>query len=151
MTKFFHTGITVSNIDLAREFFCEVFGLEPTSEREISGPYLAHMLSFDEEMTARIVMLRTSDETYIELVEYKTPSERLPDAKRAAVITKDGTPHFAFFVEDLDSFHDAFCGKYLFALAARSDAIPGGPYAGGRIRFYRSSFGCMIEIIERPK
>ena len=149
-TIFFHTGITVSDLDEAKSFFSEVFGLKITSERNLSGEYLSHMLQHNQELTARIAMLQTGDETFIELVEYQTQSGSLPGPRNKAMITHSGSPHFAFFTDDLALFHEKHNMNKLDALAVEHDVIPGGPYEGGLIRFYRTSFGCLIEVIQRP-
>jgi len=149
-TSFFHTGITVSNLEEAKSFFSEVFGLTVTSERELSGDYLAHMLQYEQHLTARIAMLQTGDETFIELVEYHTQSGSLPGPGHKSMITNSGVPHFAFFVDDLRLFHEKHKPNKLSALAVEQDVIPGGPFKGGFIRFYHTSFGCLIEVIQRP-
>jgi catechol 2,3-dioxygenase-like lactoylglutathione lyase family enzyme len=149
--SFFHTGLTVSNIEEAKAFFSQVFSLPVTSERDLSGEYLAKMLNYSEEMTARIVMLQTGDETFIELVEYQTSSGALPEISTISQITKTGSPHFAFFVNDLLQFHKEFVPKYLDPIGNEFNIIPGGPFQGGLIQFYHSTFGCLIEIIEKPK
>ena len=149
-TSFFHTGITVSDLDEAKNFFSGVFGLTVTSERELSGDYLSHMLQFDQELTARIAMLQTGDDTFIELVEYHTISGELPGPKDRSIITNSGVPHFAFFTDDLSMFHERHKLNKMTALAVEQDIIPGGPFKGGFIRFYHTSFGCLIEVIQRP-
>lgn len=148
---FFHTGLTVTNLDEAKGFFSEVFNLKIASERNLQGEYLARMLNHGEEMTARIAMLETGDETFIELVEYQTVSGALPKASDKTQIIDSGAPHFAFFVEDLNLFHNEFVPKYLDPIGKSFDMIPGGPFEGGLIQFYHSTFGCLIEIIQKPK
>ena len=148
--EFFHTGLTVSNLNEAKDFFSQIFALEVTSERELSGPYLAHMLGYDCELTARIAMLETSPTTFIELVEYTDTNHVLPGPNAVGRITQSGTPHFAFFVDNLEKFHEDHGTNLLEPMALEPDTIPGGPFAGGHIRFYRSRFGCLIEVIQRP-
>jgi len=149
-TTFFHTGLTVTDLDQAVNFFGEVMGLTVSSQRELTGDYLAHMLDYHSALTARIAMLETDDNTFLELVEYHTENQELPSQHVGAHITVTGTPHFAFFIDDLSSF-DAKCNpKHLTPLASEADTIPGGPFAGGKIRFYASKFGCLIEAIEKP-
>ena len=149
-TDFFHTGLTVTNVDLAKDFFCAVFDLPVTAERSLEGDYLSRMLRHPDALKARIVMLQTGESTFLELVEYHDPSGSLPAKSTATVITENGSPHFAFFVSDLERFHSKFVPKFLYPLAIDHDVIPGGPYAGGLIRFYQANFGCLIEIIQKP-
>lgn len=147
---FFHTGLTVSDILEAKSLFTDLFGMVVTSERELSGEYLAHMLGVDEEMTAKIVMLQADDNTFVELVEYTSSPLQLPGERFVSDITVSNTPHFAYFVDDLERFHSESQSHRLRPLAEEADTIPGGPFAGGRIRFYQSSFGCLFEVIQRP-
>lgn len=147
---FFHTGLTVSDIDEAKSLFTDVFGMVVTSERDLRGEYLAHMLGIGEEMTARIAMLQADQNTFVELVEYSSTTLQLPGARTVSDITVSNTPHFAYFVDDLELFHSQSGSSRLRPLAAEADTIPGGPFAGGKIRFYQSSFGCLFEVIQRP-
>ena len=147
---FFHTGLTVSNIEEAKALFTELLGMTLTSERELQGPYLSHMLGIKGEMTARIAMLQADENSFLELVEYTSQQACLPGGKTRSDITITNTPHFAYFAENLEEFHSRISPYGLQPLAESLDIIPGGPFAGGKIRFYRSSFGCLLEVIQRP-
>lgn len=147
---FFHTGLTVTNLNEAKALFVEVFGMTVASERDLSGDYLSHMLGIKSDLTARIVMLQADENSFIELVEYRSEGLCLPGAQMTSQITYANTPHFAYFVDDLSIFHQNVAGVFLIPLAKTEDTIPGGPFAGGKIRFYRSSFGCLFEVIQRP-
>jgi catechol 2,3-dioxygenase-like lactoylglutathione lyase family enzyme len=148
--KFFHTGLTVSDLDEAKALFAGLFGMTVTSERELSGDYLSHMLGLDCAMTARIAMLQADADSFLELVEYSSPTLGLPRERTVSDITVSNSPHFAYFVDNLEEFHSRVGPHELQPLAALADTIPGGPFAGGKIRFYRTSFGCLIEVIQRP-
>ena len=148
---FFHVGLTVAKLDEAVEFFVGVFGLELVSERPLHGPYLAHMLGHGRDLTARIAMLKIDESTFLELVEYHSEGASLPSPSTCQKITVSGVPHFAFFVSDLEEFHQRFSDRAIYPLAPTHDVIPRGPLAGGLIRFYRTNFECFIEVIQRPE
>lgn len=148
---FFHTGITVPNLDEAKKLFVDVFDLELVSERLIQGSYLAHMLGQENELSARIAMLKLDQSTFLELVEYRNETNSLPTPVVQQEITISGVPHLAFFVENLEQFHTQHADTDLLPLSHSHDVIPRGPLAGGLIRFYRTRFECLIEIIQRPK
>jgi len=147
---FFHTGITVPDLDEAKRLFVDVFRLELISERLIHGPYLAHMLGQDSEISARIAMLKVDQSTFLELVEYRNKTNALPTQVVQRDITISGVPHLAFFVENLEHFHAQHGDNDLRPLSSTHDVIPRGPFAGGLIRFYRTKFECLIEIIQQP-
>jgi catechol 2,3-dioxygenase-like lactoylglutathione lyase family enzyme len=150
MSNFFHAGITVPDLEEAKRFFVNVFNLQIVSERFLHGPYLANMLAYRGELTARIVLLRVDENVMLELVEYRNQDGSLPEPGIRQDITRSGTPHLAFFVDDLDKFDERNSGRTLHPLAESHDVIPRGPLAGGKIRFYRAKFECLIEVIQRP-
>lgn len=149
--SFFHVGLTVESLTEAVEFFVGVFGLELVSERSLHGPYLAHMLGHGRDLTARIAMLKISESTFLELVEYHSEGASIPSPSTRQPISTSGVPHLAFFVSDLEEFHQRFGGWAIHPLAQTHDVIPRGPLAGGLIRFYRTNFECLIEVIQRPE
>jgi catechol 2,3-dioxygenase-like lactoylglutathione lyase family enzyme len=150
VSRFFHVGITVPDLEEAKSLFVNVFNLQIVSERSLYGPYLAHMLAHQGELTARIAMLRIDENVMLELVEYRDENGSLPVPGIRQDITRSGTPHLAFFVDNLDKFDERNSGRTLHPLAESHDVIPRGPLAGGKIRFYRSKFECLIEVIQRP-
>ena len=147
---FFHTGLTVTDIDEAIQFFTEVMGLRLSSRRDLAGDYLSTMLGRQSSLTAKIAMLETDVDTFLELVEYQTPDGSLPRDRTSTEITVSGAPHFAFFVKSLGEFDEISNPRHLTPLALADETIPGGPFAGGKIRFYQSRFGCLIEVIQKP-
>ena len=146
---FFHTGITVTDIEDAKTFFSEVLGMSVTSERDLSGTYLSNMLGLKTPLTARIAMLRADENSFVELVEYRSANRPIQNPWSSDILFAN-SPHFAFFVQDLDDFHRRFSGTRLLPLSESVEVIPGGPFAGGLIRFYRSTFGCLFELIQKP-
>lgn len=148
----FHVGLTVTDLDSAVKFFSELFGLELTQRRTLEGNYLSTMLELAPGTAAEIAFLRLSDRYSLELVQYSKPEDTfdaLTPVRSKGTIASPNTPHFAFFVPDLEGFLGRAESWNLVPLGRCDQVVPAGPYAGSRICFFRSEFGCFIEIIEQ--
>jgi len=148
----FHVGLTVTDLDSAVNFFSELFGLELTQRRNLEGSYLATMLELAPGTAAEVAFLQLGDSYSLELVQYCKPKgdfDALTPADSNGKISSPNTPHFAFFVPDLERFLGRARSWNLVPLGRCNQVVPAGPYAGSRICFFRSEFGCFIEIIER--
>jgi catechol 2,3-dioxygenase-like lactoylglutathione lyase family enzyme len=146
---FFHVGITVIDIDEARDFFHTVFKLEVVSERELTGAYLGNMLGDSSIQSARIAMLKLSEDSLLELVSYDKLNVQSDLHSSNGEITKIGQVHLAFFVEDLLEFEREHSDVLLSNFADEYEIIPRGPLEGSKIKFFHSKFGCILELIEK--
>ena len=148
----FHVGLTVTDLDSAVNFFSELFGLEVTQRRHLTGSYLAEMLDLANGTAAEVAFLRLNETYSLELVQYSVPAdafEGLPPESLNGSINSPNTPHFAFFVSNLEEFIGRASTWNLHHLSEGIQVIPAGPYEGSRISFFRSDFGCFLEIIEQ--
>jgi hypothetical protein len=147
--SFFHVGLTVVDIDEARDFFHEVFKLEVMSERELTGAYLGNMLGNSSIHSAKIAMLKLSEDSLLELVSYDKLNVQSDLHSSNGDITKIGQVHLAFFVEDLLEFEREHSNVLLSNFSDEYEVIPRGPLEGSKIKFFHSKFGCILELIEK--
>ena len=147
--SFFHVGLTVADLDEARDFFHEVFDLEVVSERELTGGYLGSMLGDSEIESAKIAMLKLSQDSLLELVSYTCRNDEAGFSYAGDSIKSIGQVHLAFFVDDLTRFEIDNQNYLVSDFSDQFEIIPRGPLAGSKIKFFHSKFGCILEIIEK--
>lgn len=147
--SFFHVGLTVADVDEARDFFHKVFDLEVVSERELTGSYLGNMLGDSAIESAKIVMLKLSQDSLLELVSYALRNDAAGYSYTGDSIKSIGQVHLAFFVDDLTRFEIDNQNYLVSNFSDQFEIIPRGPLAGSKIKFFHSKFGCILEIIEK--
>jgi catechol 2,3-dioxygenase-like lactoylglutathione lyase family enzyme len=100
---FFHTGLTVSDLDRSIAFYRDLLGLELVAQWDSSQPYLRTVVGYpDAEL--RIALLRLPDRgqgpgPHVELLEYRRPRGARGDANTY----HPGNAHIAFMVDDLEA------------------------------------------------
>ena len=139
-----HTSFTVAKLDTAIPMFCEGLDFVLTSRAgrdRHSIQTITGVIGADVE----IAYLRRPDHT-VELIEYLAPADRDITINRPC---DRGFAHLAFDVTDIDAMIE-----HLAHFGAKPIAPPfvnksGGPNAGVRVSYLRSSCGITLELIER--
>jgi catechol 2,3-dioxygenase-like lactoylglutathione lyase family enzyme len=145
VTGFFHSGITVRDMDDSLRFYRDVLGLETHFDTVLDGPYLPVVLALDVT-TIRAVYLVIPGGGFVELLEYRD-LERMPAASRPCDY---GAGHLCFYVEDIDDIVDRAHGA---GFRTRSDGpvdITAGPNAGARSVYLLDPDGYPVELFQRP-
>ena len=94
-----HIGITVSDIEAAKQFFVDL-GLELVGEDVVQGELVDRIIGL-ENVKSKVAMLRIPDGNVdIELSEFLTPAS--VDGSEGALVNARGIRHLCFAVEDLD-------------------------------------------------
>lgn len=148
-----HAGFTVSDLEEAVAFFVDVLGCELLYR---AGPYydpegglMESRLGLHRQTAVRVAVLRCGPTENVELIQLGGPEERGGEPSPSDAVGK----HLAFAVEDFEA-----AGEYL-ALQPGVTAFPplsdgeddGRPEGGQRTRFFRTTFGMYVEIIQRPE
>jgi len=141
-----HFGLTVSNLDEALHFFCDLLGLEATEMRETSGERPETILGISG-VSLRLCVLKLPDGNNLEVIEYLNPRGTKLDLRTC----NPGVPHIAFVVEDIQKMYDD--------LSARGVKFVNPPYWGGTsvagpgwgVCFLRGPDGISIELMQPPK
>jgi catechol 2,3-dioxygenase-like lactoylglutathione lyase family enzyme len=131
-----HFGITVTDLDLAVEFYRDTFDLGTPERFSVSGEAFADGVGVDGA-TGRFAHF-VCDGARIELVEYDPEG---PDATGAAV-NQPGAKHLGLAVDDVDAFY-ADLDPSVETLSE-----PRTTESGTRILFVRDPEGNLIEVLE---
>ena len=134
--KAHHTGITVSDLGRAIEFYTGLLDCTIEARFSVTGEALETAVDADG-VTGSFAHL-DSHGTRIELVEYE-PAE---DSRPKASLTQPGATHLAFSVDDVDAFVDDLPDE----IARLSD--PQTTESGTRIVFTRDPDGNLVEFLE---
>jgi catechol 2,3-dioxygenase-like lactoylglutathione lyase family enzyme len=136
-----HMSITVSNLDRSIEFYQRCFGFRVLSKNEYDVGNLVSMGLTGVRM--RVAHLTSTNGPDVEFIEYVSPrGEHRPSMTTNNV----GTPHLAFFSEDIDADY-----ARLVQEGARFNAPPGGSRDAPLRSIYGfDPDGIPFEIVQRP-
>src|SRR2546423_6988423 len=140
-----HTGITVSNIERALEFWRDVLGFEFSHRAHQKGERAEQITGvFRAEILLAVVKAPGHK---IELLEYRAPADRkLENAMRPCDL---GSVHVALLVDDLDAVLEQIAASGWKA-AGKPQTLMVGPNAGKRVVYVRDPDGTTIEFMQMP-
>ena len=129
-----HVGLTVTDLDRAREWYERALGLQL-------------QLAFDLPGGARGAMLRSADGARVELFEVPGSVDGLAGADPPSAMRTRGFGHVAFELENLDAGYDA-----IVATGGTEVWSPRpSPEPGRRMAFVHDLDGNLIELIGVPE
>ena len=142
-----HTGITVSNLERALEFWQNVLGFEFSHRAHQSGE-MVEQITGVKGAELKLAVVKAPDGHKIELLEYLAP----PDRKKHADLRPCdvGHVHVALTVENLDAILEKIAASGWKA-AGKPQTLKTGPNAGKRVVYVRDPDGTTIEFMEMPK
>lgn len=143
-----HIGITVPDLDQAREFFEEVLGFEylyRLGPLRGDGTWMSEHLNVpDSAVAPRIYFFRVGEQAMLEVFEYHAPAQR-----RDVPLNSDvGGHHIAFYVDDLDAAADELRARGVNVLAGPTASK--GPHEGQRWVYFVSPWGLNCELVSYP-
>ncbi|MFD2415098.1 VOC family protein [Amycolatopsis pigmentata] len=148
LTRVDHFGITVPDLDQAREFFVDVLGCEylyTLGPFGGDGRWMRERLGVDEAaVMRRLHFFRLGGQAIFEVFEYEAPGRR-EDVPRNSDI---GGHHIALYVDDLDAA--------VADLQRRGLRVFGEPTAskgaseGQRWIYFLSPWGAQFELVSYP-
>lgn len=142
-----HSSYTVSNLDEALRFFCDLLGLQAAPTLEPKGDRLDKLYKLSE-VSQRLAVLRTPANDIIHLIEYISPKGVPIDPK----LCNPGVAHIAFEVDDIQKMYDD--------LTAKGVEFNHPPYWGGQkiedikgwgVCFLKGPDGIPVELMQAPK
>jgi catechol 2,3-dioxygenase-like lactoylglutathione lyase family enzyme len=132
-TRFDHVGLSVADLEQARDWYCRAFGLSVENQFAVTGTDL------------RGIMLRHASGYRIELLHRPGSAPGIePDSPLAAAAAR-GYGHFCLCVEDVDAEY----AKLITAGATMRMAPSPSPRAGARVAFLADPEGNLIELLDR--
>src|SRR5438132_7962961 len=141
-----HTGITVSNLERALEFWQNVLGFGFSHRAHQSGE-MVEQITGVKGAELKLAVVKTPDGHKIELLEYLAP----PDRKQHAGLRPCdvGSVHVAFTVENLDPLLEKIAASGWKA-AGKPQTLNYGPNARKRVIYVREPDGTTIELMQQP-
>lgn len=132
-----HVGLSVPDIERARDFYVDLLGFEEVNRVEWGGAYEVDAIMRLRGSSGRMMILRTAN-AFIEMFEFATPVPDRPVGERG--VNQYGFTHLCLDVSDTD-------GAYARLLAAGMDfhSKPVGT-AGVKAVYGRDPFGNVIEL-----
>ncbi|MGW5664676.1 VOC family protein [Streptomyces sp. NPDC003758] len=149
LTRVDHFGITVPDLDQAREFFEEVLGFEYLYRlgplRDDTGHWMSeHLNVHDRAVSPRIYFFGIGGQAILEVFEYQAPDQRLEPPLNSDI----GGHHLALYVDDIDA---ATADLRRRGLRVLGDPTPSrGPHEGQRWVYFLSPWGLQCELVSYP-
>src|SRR6266513_3901973 len=140
-----HTGITVSNLERALEFWQNVLGFEFSHRAHQSGE-MVEQITGVKGAELKLAVVKAPGGHKIELLEYLAPSDRKHVDLRPCDI---GHAHVALTVDDLDAVLNAIAASGWKA-AGKPQTLTSGSNAGKRVVYVRDPDGTTIEFMQPP-
>ncbi|GAW47972.1 MULTISPECIES: VOC family protein [unclassified Nocardioides] len=149
LTRLDHVGITVPDLEQARDFFGNVLGFEylyRLGPLRGEGSWMRDHLNVpDSAIAPRIYFFRVGEQAILEVFEYEAPDQR-----RHVPLNSDvGGHHIAFYVDDIDTAAAELRAQGVNVLAGPTASK--GPHEGQRWLYFVSPWGLNCELVSSPK
>lgn len=139
-----HFSFTVSNLDEALHFFCDLLGLTATPVVEVDNRNVKEIVGMPDALL-RIALVQPPESRNIELIEYVKPKGEEIDLATCNA----GVGHIAFVVDDLEKMYEDLSGKGV-RFVSRPVWAPGNDGRGTwAVCYLRGPDGITIELIEK--
>lgn len=140
-----HTGITVSSLDHALQFWVGVLGFELLYTTNYSNSPLLEGIVGVSGAALKLAMVRGPGHD-IELLEYSAPTARQILEPRSCDV---GSVHLAFLVRDIDGLL-AEIAKHGWHPPGSLQTVADGERAGLKLAYVRGPDGVTVEFLEMP-
>ncbi|MDT0435718.1 VOC family protein [Streptomyces sp. NPDC005840] len=148
LTGLDHIGLTVPDLDQARDFLVDVLGCE---YMYTLGPYLddgswmsEHLNVADDTVMRRLHFFRLGGRAVFEVFEYEAADQRREPPRNSDV----GGHHVALYVDDLDA---AVAQLHRHGLRVLGEPTTSrGPSLGQRWVYFLSPWGMQFELVSYP-
>jgi catechol 2,3-dioxygenase-like lactoylglutathione lyase family enzyme len=141
-----HTGITVSSLTEALDFWVEVLGFRHLYTWKFENtPFIENLVGVRGADLALAMV-----EGYghrIELLEYQAPADRKVIKPRSCDV---GSVHIALYVDDMDVALARVAGAGWIPVS-EPQTVVGGERDGLRLVYVRGPDGVTLEFLQRPK
>lgn len=141
-----HFGLTVSDLDEALHFFCDLLGFEATPVRETSGERPEIILGI-KGVSLRLAVVKVPDGNNIELIQYLAPEGQKIDLRTC----NPGVCHISFVVKDIQKMYDDLGAAGVELVNPpywRGESVAG---SGWGVCFVRGPDGISVELMQPPK
>jgi catechol 2,3-dioxygenase-like lactoylglutathione lyase family enzyme len=137
-----HTSRTVSDMDRSLAFYRDLLGLRVALDTEMEGEMLEREVAMPGARL-RFVLLETGGETYLELLQYRSPrGAPFPDDARPADV---GAHHVALLVDDIRAEHDRLARAGV-RFTWEPQEVDAGAFRGHRTAYCYDPDGLVVEL-----
>lgn len=143
-----HTSYTVSDLDSARIFYCDLLGFELVHARpRITNRYFRDIIGIPDAVVRDLFLRIPGTDHHLELFVYEHP----PGVPQDTRPNNPGSSHIAYLVDDLRALHARLQQQQLVNIEFISGPVEldEGPNQGGRALYLRDPNGILIELFER--
>jgi len=143
ISGFHHFSIACSDADRSAAFYCDVFGLEPVSDRDVPPGGFVERVTGVAGAHVRIVHLRGYGFNF-ELLEYRAPR----GDTRAREPNHAGSAHLCFITDDLDAEYARLAALGIRFRSPGPVTAVGGPNDGGKVLYLEDPDGNPVEVVQ---
>ena len=149
-----HTGITVSNLERALEFWQNILGFEFSHRAHQTGE-MAEQITGVQGAELKLAVVKAPGGHKIELLEYLAPSDRKQHVDPSTSLRTSlrpcdvGSVHVALAVDNLDAVLEKIAASG-WKTAGKPQMLTSGPNAGKRVIYVRDPDGTTIEFMQQP-
>jgi catechol 2,3-dioxygenase-like lactoylglutathione lyase family enzyme len=136
-----HMGVTVSNLERSIDFYTRLGFRLLFSPLQYSGKDLEKSLNV-EGAKLRSAMLKASDGTMVELLQYLEPEGRALDRRNCDL----GSMHIAFRVPDIETAFSEF--KKTVHFNSEPSTVSEGPLKGIKFVYFVDPDGVILEFFQ---
>ena len=144
-----HIGITVPDLEAAKDFFINIIGCELVFDGGASGrdpEFMQTSLSVHPDAELKYCFLRCGHGVNFEVFEYSSPDQN-PEAPKNSDI---GGHHIAFYVDDIDAAVEHLIAHGI-TVQGDINHIADGPAAGSAWVYFLSPWGLQLELVSYPQ
>jgi catechol 2,3-dioxygenase-like lactoylglutathione lyase family enzyme len=139
-----HFSFTVSNMETALHFFCDLLGLKATPVMPVENPEVQTIVGMPQA-SLRISIVQVPGGTNIELIEYVRPKGCVIDSTSC----NPGTAHIAFQIDDMQKMYQDLSQKGI-RFVNPPVWLPGNDGTGRwGVAYLRGPDGITVELVEK--
>ncbi|CAM3595075.1 VOC family protein [Kibdelosporangium persicum] len=143
-----HIGLTVPDLEQAREFFVDVLGCEymySLGPYEHDGHWMSeHLNVHDRAVMRKLHFFRLGGQAIFEVFEYEAPDQSTEPPRNSDI----GGHHIALYVEDMDAAVADLHRRGLRVLGEPTASR--GPSEGQRWVYFLAPWGMQCELVSYP-
>ena len=143
---FYHSGVTVSDMEASLRFYRDGLGLEILSEATTGGDHARRIWGMEPGEVRVVFLTVPGSDTRVELFEF-SGIERHPASARPSDY---GAGHFCLYVDDADAVFARLSAMGYTSRGGEVVGIDTGPHAGNRAVYMKDPDGYHVELYERP-
>jgi lactoylglutathione lyase len=145
ITGFFHTGVTVKDMDAALDFYVDGLGLEIAFQGESAIEKARVIWNLNPERVKVVFLKVPNSDSFVELFEFEGLERHAASARPCDY----GAGHMCLFVDDLDALHARMEARGFTSRAGKVVTTEDGPHAGSKVAYLIDPDGYHVECYQK--